>query len=632
MSTLRSIRIKLILKLRRPELAMKFQRCKVAKKLPSHEYARILQEHELVKNVSFNVKLAKTKIFLIFVGLCSSTSIPVSVCGATEVWQQCASACEPTCENPYPKCSKECGPAKCQCAPGFVRDNTSGKCIAVTSCSGPPVCQVGEVFSTCSTKCEPTCQNPNPICIASCGPAKCQCAAGLVRNSSGKCVTPTSCSVNPVCQVGEVFSNCSAPCEPTCLEPKPTCVAIACGPPKCQCAPGFVRGSSGKCILPTSCSGPPVCQVGEVYSTCSTACEPTCLKPNPICIASCGPAKCQCAAGLVRNSSGKCVAPTSCSVNPVCQVGEVWMECASACEATCEKPNPLVCTLQCLPAACQCAPGFVRDKTTGKCILPTSCSVNPVCQAGEVYSNCSTPCEPTCLQPNPTCVAMCGPPKCQCAPGFVRDSSGKCILPTSCSGPPVCQVGEVYSTCSAICEPTCQNPNPICIKQCGSAKCECAPGLIRDQATGKCVLQASCSSTVPSCPVGEHWSQCSSHCESTCSNKNPICTKVCSPAKCACNTGLSRHPISGKCVSSELCPSAMNCGLNEEFSECGARCQATCDYRTGINRPQICPAICMPGCVCSAGHIRFGQVDGSGGVCLRENFCVSYYPKLFPDW
>ncbi|KAK6758237.1 hypothetical protein RB195_015824 [Necator americanus] len=59
----------------------------------------------------------------------------------------------------------------------------------------PPsiLCSENELWRNCSSKCEPTCDNRNPRCSSVCGPPKCQCDRGFFRNRSGRCVRPSEC-------------------------------------------------------------------------------------------------------------------------------------------------------------------------------------------------------------------------------------------------------------------------------------------------------------------------------------------------------------------------------------------------------------------------------------------------------
>ncbi|VDM81054.1 unnamed protein product [Strongylus vulgaris] len=44
-----------------------------------------------------------------------------------------------------------------------------------------------------------------------------------------------------------------------------------------------------------------------------------------------------------------------------CGKNEIFTTCGSACEPTCNKPLPTICTMQCV-VGCQCKPGFKRGR------------------------------------------------------------------------------------------------------------------------------------------------------------------------------------------------------------------------------------------------------------------------------
>ncbi|KAL6744328.1 hypothetical protein Aduo_017276 [Ancylostoma duodenale] len=56
----------------------------------------------------------------------------------------------------------------------------------------PMMCGPHERWMDCST-CEPTCANMNPVCGFSCQPPKCQCVPGFFRNNRAECVTQAQC-------------------------------------------------------------------------------------------------------------------------------------------------------------------------------------------------------------------------------------------------------------------------------------------------------------------------------------------------------------------------------------------------------------------------------------------------------
>lgn len=120
------------------------------------------------------------------------------------------------------------------------------------------------------------------------------------------------------------------------------------------------------------------CATNETFRKCSS-CEGNCSNPYPICLAVCQPPKCQCNNGYVRNEAGNCIIVQDC-LRPLCPKNETWTECASVCEPTChQQPRP--CPDVCMPATCQCQPGYERDPTKNRCVRPRDCApalVRPV--------------------------------------------------------------------------------------------------------------------------------------------------------------------------------------------------------------------------------------------------------------
>lgn len=58
-----------------------------------------------------------------------------------------------------------------------------------------------------------------------------------------------------------------------------------------------------------------------------------------------------------------------------CDKTERFMQCGTACEPTCEVPDPDGCTKKCLLNVCQCREGLVRN-SDGKCVQRRECQNN----------------------------------------------------------------------------------------------------------------------------------------------------------------------------------------------------------------------------------------------------------------
>uniref|UniRef100_A0A1I7TYW4 TIL domain-containing protein n=1 Tax=Caenorhabditis tropicalis TaxID=1561998 RepID=A0A1I7TYW4_9PELO len=54
-----------------------------------------------------------------------------------------------------------------------------------------------------------------------------------------------------------------------------------------------------------------------------------------------------------------------------------------------------------------------------------------------------------------------------------------------------CPENEYSRGCGSPCDPTCDEPNPICLTVCVS-RCECKPGYVRHPETNKCIEKKDC--------------------------------------------------------------------------------------------------------------------------------------------
>ncbi|CAK9824630.1 Chymotrypsin inhibitor [Anthophora retusa] len=59
------------------------------------------------------------------------------------------------------------------------------------------------------------------------------------------------------------------------------------------------------------------------------------------------------------------------SLGQQCGLNEEFTSCGSACEPSCAKPPTNICTLQC-KIGCQCKSGYLRNRE-GTCVLPQNC-------------------------------------------------------------------------------------------------------------------------------------------------------------------------------------------------------------------------------------------------------------------
>ncbi|KAK0412579.1 hypothetical protein QR680_006294 [Steinernema hermaphroditum] len=126
----------------------------------------------------------------------------------------------------------------------------SGVSFVLSSLS-PSRCGPNEHFEECG-RCEGTCGNP--VCLLSdCGPPKCNCDDGFVRGENGTCIPLAACPPpSHVCPEGEYWSECSS-CDATCEDIFPICKFNVLCKKRCACLPDLVRSPEGKCVEKYSC-------------------------------------------------------------------------------------------------------------------------------------------------------------------------------------------------------------------------------------------------------------------------------------------------------------------------------------------------------------------------------------------
>ncbi|XP_048481468.1 zonadhesin-like [Plutella xylostella] len=123
---------------------------------------------------------------------------------------------------------------------------------------------------------------------------------------------------------------------------------------------------------------------------------------------------------------------------------------------------------------CFCKAGYVRDEKSNKCVTLDQCPVDLIADPSEkqiailktflVYQ------------------------KSQVIPNLHPSSNSPLtfsIFPEQCLNS-----NETYAICTASCQPTCSDPEPLCLQVCSSG-CVCNEGLLRDD-SGVCVRAEQC--------------------------------------------------------------------------------------------------------------------------------------------
>ncbi|KAK6757776.1 hypothetical protein RB195_015538 [Necator americanus] len=533
-----------------------------------------------------------------------------------------------------------CAAVRCGFNTRCIEFNGSAKCYDTT-------CPTGEVFSECSSYCEPTCIPSDIACIQVCGPPACQCQPSFLRDN-GKCVDPKLCSNKKVTTQSYVdepitpsTSSCSPPCKPGFHCDDKTCVADEMKIPRC--AEVRVKCQAGHHCEDTptgiTCAPDPICPANEVFNICASDCEQTCVPMGRPCTLNCLPPKCQCKDGYVREG-GRCIDPKKCPnrkqstdrihesvmqsyvdepITPVplnCQSATIQILCVEGfhCEIangapTCV-PNRRVApkrgsqpSVTCATTLMLCRDGTHCEDINGKpkCVKDRGVSTdmpckNVVCPSGqhcEFYRGVAQ-----CTKsPGPCAAAFCAGGEC-----IEYDNTFGCFN-TKC-GP-----NEEFRRCAS-CEPTC-GPIVPCLPVCFPPACQCIGGYVRDN--GKCIERNKCKKQ----------SETNGKPTSTITNSFPCAKVKCPPGQyCEFYEGATMCvPLPGPCASVRCAGTECieyndtfgcfntTCGPNEEFKRC-ASCEPTC----GPIVP--CLDVCQPPtCQCKGGYVR------SKGMCIKQSSC-----------
>lgn len=111
------------------------------------------------------------------------------------------------------------------------------------------------VWNECGTACEPSCDEQPNFCILVCI-AKCVCIEGYVLDKDGSCILPSECPFavdNKTCiELNTEYTPCGAACEPTCRFRRPRPCPAVCVE-GCKCKKGYIRNDQGNCVHPVQC-------------------------------------------------------------------------------------------------------------------------------------------------------------------------------------------------------------------------------------------------------------------------------------------------------------------------------------------------------------------------------------------
>ncbi|UXI23224.1 L-galactose dehydrogenase-like [Sarcoptes scabiei] len=149
---------------------------------------------------------------------------------------------------------------------------------------------------------------------------------------------------------------------------------------------------------------------------------------------------------------------------------------------------------RCRPG-CRCSKGYVRKYADGNgpCIKLEHCKHHKgSCHEENQKYSLFSGCDPTCLEPYGTrrCTSKIRP-GCACRRGYVRrerDGTGRCVHRRQCGQ---CPKHEKHSICENPCQPTCDEPYPLCTMICKEG-CLCKEGYVRVKSGGPCIKRQHC--------------------------------------------------------------------------------------------------------------------------------------------
>ncbi|XP_078688249.1 uncharacterized protein LOC144920176 isoform X5 [Branchiostoma floridae x Branchiostoma belcheri] len=369
----------------------------------------------------------------------------------------------------------------------------------------------------------------------------------------------------PTCPPDEVFNCFANPCDVTSCpaHPDARCQANYCG----GCNAEFFDEGGNKVVCNET--EPPTCPPDvEVLNCFANPCDVTSCPAHPA--ATCQPNYCGGCNAEFFDEGGEMV---HCD-DVVCAENSHFDTCGhGACQPTCENPAP-ICTQVCI-AGCQCDDGFALHD--GQCISMSQCESGeddlvPVCNEntepmpGQFVKQCEEDGSFSTKQ----CHGSSG--FCYCAhpqDGTIYRETGRrgemehdCQAYWQTKG---CGENSHFDTCGhGACQPTCENPAPICAQVC-IAGCQCDDGFALHD--GQCIPMSQCEMDTPEnlerrpCPPGVGVARCL---------RNPCDTRTC-----------PGHP-------NATCQANYCGGCNAEFFDEDGN-EVECEEAADEGKPGTCP-------------------------------------------
>uniref|UniRef100_H2Z4R4 Thyroglobulin type-1 domain-containing protein n=1 Tax=Ciona savignyi TaxID=51511 RepID=H2Z4R4_CIOSA len=321
---------------------------------------------------------------------------------------------------------------------------------------------------------------------------------------------------------------------------------------------------------------------------------------------------------------GQCLTNSQCSVALACPSNQIYSLCAG-CDQTCDQRGQLVaCTTQCRQQ-CTCPHGMYLDGQT--CVTAEQCP--QVCDSSlnEVFSTCAAGCDATCDEPQKACstIKICRR-RCTCPVNHVRSEDNFCIPVETC---PVVDIQEVTACSQQLA--SLQNPlecdavGDFATQQCNARECFCVQRHNGAELSGTRQPRAGYNINCQlygNCPANMEFSTCATECPPTCNRRLPRCTRRC-VLDCVCQNGMVRASSTNMtCVPESQCPVLSRC--QAQRAGAGGNPQFPQCNPDGSYIPTQCDTNDNCYCVYENGTKIEGS-DGNAGVLTMANYmaCIT---------
>ncbi|XP_076808006.1 zonadhesin-like isoform X2 [Clavelina lepadiformis] len=248
-------------------------------------------------------------------------------CPGKMTFNSCATACPETCDDPLPRCTRNCA-IDCVCPPGHVRRaGDDMTCVPIDLCPAPHSCPYKRALSP-TVQCDIFGYFEPRQCAED---DMCWCVdrdgVKIINTEAGiNSFTPDTCAQARDCNSlsGMQWTFCLPRCFGTCFDKSPLCDPPEECTPGCQCKEGYyVEEDFGECVLEPEC---PQLQdenaitgcnldLGEIFNVCAATCDATCDEPlKPCSLTKICLQKCSCPKGHLRSPDNVCIPAAECPV------------------------------------------------------------------------------------------------------------------------------------------------------------------------------------------------------------------------------------------------------------------------------------------------------------------------------